>query len=229
LSPDRHRSGYRAFLRPGPGLRRRFAHLAQAEAGGVAAEPAALFSPWAFLFGPFWYLYRGLWRKALLLLPLWGVPALLPDDGYALAGMTAAAQPGVEAAVYATGFAFMLLLFSGRHVAALFTALFGLAGLMYGEIHFPYLDVGVSSAFMWLAARRVWPVAAACALYYGLMRRPVGFSAVLAAVPLLIWFGLPVEGLCPPLIADAVIRTFVGLSAVRDAFRREIRGRTFWW
>ncbi len=225
----RHTSGRRALLRPGPGLLRRFEHLAQAEVGGGAADPAALFSPWAFLFGPFWYLWRGLWRKALLLLPLWVVPALLPDDGHALAGIAAGAQPGTEAAVYGTGLAFLLLLFSGRRVAALFTALVGLAGLLYGEIHFPYLDFGVSSAFMWLAARQVWPLPAACALYYGLTRRPVGVLVSLAAVPALLQFGLPAEGLCLPLIADAAIRTLVGLSAVRDAFRREIRGETFWW
>ena len=215
----------------GPSARRRFEVLAaEHDAGsGNQADPRFLFNAWAFVFGPLYYFCFGLWRKGLILLALFILPLFSPDDGAALARILGAEYAGTGTLFAAAGLLFSVLLYSGRTVAALITAALTLGAALYVHPRLPYLDLGVSSGFIWLLSRSIWPVIGATLFFYALTRNVPAVLSTLLAAAVFYKIGFPPQGVSIPLLLSDMIRVLPGLMATRDRFRRVILRKKFWW
>lgn len=202
-------------------------------AGGVC------FNAWAYLFGPLYYLFRGMWRKALTLCLLFfvivGLPGLFcglwaeTDGSGALREILdeTYAWPGLVLSVLSV--LFPLCVGLGRKVWAGLAAFAIAAVFLWGERNCPFLDLGAFSGFVWANAPSVWQALTGAGLFCLFARRFAACAAFIVAALVLWGAGLPFAFPDLPLIPEIFFHLLCGMSAARDLWRHRERGERFWW
>lgn len=190
-----------------------------------------LFNFWAFLLGPLYYLFTGMWRKAIVIALLM-VPIrfffYVDNDNAPLRHFLSEEYGLFTLAVEILCIVFVLLYCLGRRFSAFLAATAFLGVFIFGEIHLGYLNLGISSAFAWFNSRFVWEALCSVGFFSLLARRPVD-SACTLLVGLAFWqAGLPITTL-PPEILPALLAVLCGMMATYDRYRLRVLHKTFWW
>lgn len=213
--------------------------FAAASTRACCGAAGVCFNAWAYLLGPLYFLFRGMWRKALSLCLLFfvivGVPGLVcgiqaeADGSGALREILDETYAGPGLVLAVLGVLVPLFVGLGRTVWAALTACALAAVFLWGERTCPFLDLGSFSGFVWANAPSVWQALTGAGLFCLLARR---FAACLsfAAAALLLWgAGLPFSFLDLPLVPELFFHLLCGMSAARDLWRHRVQGRRFWW
>lgn len=232
----------------GAGHARRFRLLAQSEPKGVffgvpsfdpPIDATRLFNGWAYVLGPFYYLGKGMWRKALVLALL--VLAVAVVNGLVSAPRTALGgevllrealleeYAGAGYTLMLLGFLFPLCVGLGKNLWAGLVACAFVAVFLWGEVRYPYLDMGPFSGFFWLNALPIWSGFAGAALFFLLARHFAAFLAFVALLLLAWGLGLPFSAVSCLEFPRVVIDLLCGMSATWDLYRIRVRHERFWW
>lgn len=193
--------------------------------------PAALFNVWAYLFGPLFFLFAGLWRKGLVLLGIGALlyaPGLLPTDVSALASILAEEYGPYHQALRGLALLLVALACLGRNVFAVLAALLFAAVFIFGALDSRYLDLGFTSAYVWLNAGVIWKALFQLAVFALLGVRWGLLLAVPVAAVAFLYIGLPVD-LPLHFFPAAAFPVFCGMMATFDLYRSDILGERFWW
>lgn len=213
--------------------------LFAASAPACRGAAGVCFNAWAYLLGPLYYLFRGMWRKALSLCLFFCVTVIVPgmacgmwaeaDGSGALREILdeTYAEPGLVLAVL--GVLFPLCVGLGRTVWAGLTAVALAAVFLWGERTCLFLDLGAFSGFVWANAPFVWQALTGAGLFCLLARRFAACLAVAGAALGLWGVGFPFSFLDLPLIPEMLFHLLCGMSAARDLWRHRESGARFWW
>lgn len=190
-----------------------------------------LFSIWAFLLGPIYYLFAGMWRKAIVVAVLM-VPIrfsfYFDNDNAQLLHFLSEEYGLFTLALEILSIIFALLYCLGRRFSAFLAATAFLGLFVFGEVHLDYLNLGVGSAFTWLNSRFVWEALCTVGVFSLLSRSPVS-SACTLLIGLSFWqAGLPIATL-PPVVLPVLLAVFCGMMATYDRYRARVLRKKFWW
>ena len=203
---------------------------------GIPLYPSSLncsllFNPWAWLFGPFYYLFRGMWRKALSLLPLalccQIVPLFHADDAV-LRDILAEEYAVPYLSLMALSILFSLFYCMGRTVLAAATAVVVVALFMGGPYIVDPLDLGGFSAFAWLCSGPIWFAIGRVCLFSLLGRNWIVAAVLLAMCGGLLVTGMPIGFSCWE-IPQLVFPVWCGMMGTWDRYRSRHLKQKFWW
>lgn len=191
-----------------------------------------LFSGWAFLFGPFYYLFTGMWRKALVLGFLTLLSLFIPlgtaSDAVALFAILSVEYAWPALALKVLGLVGIVLFCSGcRELALGITLMFGIVFFQASFAVRPLLLDNVS-AFVWLGSSTVWLTLLQLG-FFSLFARHEFWLLLVLLVGIGFWLlGLPPVTL-PDMLPSALLSMLAGCMGVYDRYRFRVLKETFWW